>query len=163
MPERTLALVDGGARVLAASEIGPAIAGLDGGPTADPPASERTAPGPRPSGPPTGFTCPECTGPLWEVRRGDVVRYRCRVGHEFSEPAMVALQGTAVERALYTALEVLEERAELLRRVAEGRPREQETVRNGFLHAAEHADERAELIRRALAAGDDIGATDAPG
>ena len=60
--------------------------------------------------------------------RRRAVRYRCRVGHSYSEDAMVDAQGTAVEAALWTALEVLEERSELLRRLAkrmEGQPRTQ--------------------------------------
>ena len=78
----------------------------------------------RPDGPASGFTCPECSGALWELREGELVRYRCRVGHSYSEDAMVDAQGTAVEAALWTALEVLEERSELLRRLreADGEP-----------------------------------------
>ena len=72
----------------------------------------------RPDGPASGFTCPECSGALWELREGELVRYRCRVGHSYSEDAMIAAQGSAVEAALWTALEVLEERSELLRRIA---------------------------------------------
>ena len=68
--------------------------------------------------PTSGFTCPECSGALWELREGELIRYRCRVGHAYSEDAMVEAQGSAVEAALWTALEVLEERGELLRRIA---------------------------------------------
>jgi two-component system chemotaxis response regulator CheB len=157
MPERTLALVDGAARVLAAAEIGPAVASLDGaasGNDARVAAHREPHPAARPAGPPTGFSCPDCGGPLWDVHRGGVTRFRCRVGHEYSEDAMVAAQGSAVERAMYAALETLEERAELLRRVADGRPAEQEAIRRSFLREAEDADARAKLIRRALASGE---------
>ena len=47
----------------------------------------------RPDGPPSAFTCPECHGPLWEVSEGDLVRYRCRVGHAYSEDSMMVEQG----------------------------------------------------------------------
>ena len=50
--------------------------------------------------------------------RGEMIRYRCRVGHAYSEDAMVEAQGSAVESALWAALEILEERGELLRRIA---------------------------------------------
>ena len=104
----------------------------------------------RPSGPPSAFTCPECHGPLWEVSEGDLVRYRCRVGHAYSEDSMMIEQGSTVETALWSALEALEERAEFLGRMssrhAEHRPR----LHDRFAGAAEDARERAELIRRAL-------------
>jgi two-component system chemotaxis response regulator CheB len=73
----------------------------------------------RPDGPASGFTCPECNGALWELREGELLRYRCRVGHAYSEEAMVDAQGAAVEAALWAALEVLEERGELLHRLAQ--------------------------------------------
>ena len=37
----------------------------------------------RPDGPASGFTCPECSGALWELREGELVRH-CRVGHTYS-------------------------------------------------------------------------------
>jgi two-component system chemotaxis response regulator CheB len=106
----------------------------------------------RPAGPASGFTCPECSGALWEVKDGALARYRCRVGHTYSEDAMVEAQGQAVEAALWTALEVLEERGELLRRIAgrmEGTPR---SARR-FEESAREALDRAALIRRALSMG----------
>jgi two-component system, chemotaxis family, protein-glutamate methylesterase/glutaminase len=106
----------------------------------------------RPPGPPSSFTCPECSGALWELRDGALVRYRCRVGHTYSEDAMVEAQGEAVEAALWTALEVLEERGELLRRIAgrmEGKPRSERR----FQDAAREVGDRATLLRRALSMG----------
>jgi two-component system chemotaxis response regulator CheB len=152
MPATTLALVDGGARILTAQRIGEALAVLDdevekrevevSSPQAAP-CDER------PDGPATGLTCPECNGAIWEVREGAVTRYRCRVGHSYSEQSFVAEQGSAVEAALWAALEVLEERAELLRKIAEGRVSDS-GLRKRFTDAAADADARADLIRRAL-------------
>jgi two-component system chemotaxis response regulator CheB len=105
----------------------------------------------RPEGPASGFTCPECSGGLWELREGELVRYQCRVGHTYSEEAFIDHQADAVEAALWAALEVLEERGELLQgiaaRMSERNARSSERFRAG----AEEALERAELIRSALA------------
>jgi two-component system, chemotaxis family, protein-glutamate methylesterase/glutaminase len=152
MPERTLALVDGGAQILSAESIGRALANLDSDveqEEVEVPRLETAPEGDRPDGPATGFTCPECHGAIWTVREGDVTRYRCRVGHSYSEEAFVAEQGTAVEAAMWSALEALEERSELLRKIA-GRHMSSETLRRQFTDAADEADARAELIRRVL-------------
>src|SRR5262249_46273686 len=69
-------------------------------------------------GPPSSFTCPECSGTLYELTNGGRLRFRCRVGHAFSEDAMVEAQGDSAERALWTALRALEERAALMVRLA---------------------------------------------
>jgi two-component system chemotaxis response regulator CheB len=64
---------------------------------------------PQPAGPPSVFTCPECSGTLWEIKEGDLMRYRCRVGHAFTAESLVGKQNDAVEQALWTAVRVLEE------------------------------------------------------
>lgn len=107
----------------------------------------------RPEGPATGFTCPECSGALWELREGDLVRYRCRVGHAYSEDAMLTEQGHSVEAALWAALEVLEERAELLQRIAGRSAATHPRTRRRLEEGASDALARAELIRRALSGG----------
>jgi two-component system chemotaxis response regulator CheB len=108
----------------------------------------------RPAGPASGFTCPECSGAIWELREGDLVRYRCRVGHAYSEEAMVEAQSAAVEAALWSALEVLEERGELLRRIA-GRMADTPKSAQRFREGAREAERRAAVIRRVLAMGSD--------
>jgi two-component system, chemotaxis family, protein-glutamate methylesterase/glutaminase len=67
----------------------------------------------------SAFTCPECNGTLWELTDGDIIRYRCRVGHAYTEESFLAEHNGAVEAALWSALRSLEERAGLLRRLAE--------------------------------------------
>jgi chemotaxis response regulator CheB len=37
-----------------------------------------------PPGIPAVFACPECGGTLWEVLEGDLLRFRCRIGHAFT-------------------------------------------------------------------------------
>jgi two-component system, chemotaxis family, protein-glutamate methylesterase/glutaminase len=141
--------------VLPASEIGPALLRLlkplsvkeDAGMDVEPRLAESAA---RPDGPPSPFTCPECNGSLWELGEGDIVRYRCRVGHSYTEDAMVVEQGSAVEAALWSALEALEERAEFLRSVAARHGDQRPRLRDRFRGAAADALERAELIRHAL-------------
>jgi two-component system chemotaxis response regulator CheB len=105
----------------------------------------------RPEGPPSAFTCPECSGALWELRAGELVRYQCRVGHTYSEEAFVDGQASAVEAALWSALEVLEERGELLERIADRMANRHSRSAERFRQGAREALERADLIRRALA------------
>jgi two-component system chemotaxis response regulator CheB len=158
MPERALEAADGAARTLTAGEIGPELGRIAGrGPaiiqedeSMRDVSLERSRE--RPDGPPTGLTCPECSGALWAVPEASGrPRYRCRIGHAYSEDALVGAQGDRVEAALWSALEVLEERAELLERIAErhagGRPHTSQRLRA----AAADAMDRAELLRRALA------------
>jgi two-component system chemotaxis response regulator CheB len=67
-------------------------------------------------GTPAVYACPDCSGTLWEVRDGEMLRFRCRVGHAYSEESMVTAQN-AVEDALWVALRTMEERASLSRRL----------------------------------------------
>jgi two-component system, chemotaxis family, protein-glutamate methylesterase/glutaminase len=118
-------------------------------PPGDEPADPAVSPD-RPTGPASGFTCPECSGALWEVGDPQRVRYRCRVGHVYSEEALIDGQASSVEAALWAALEVLEERAELLLRVAARLDAHKPRSAQGFRTSAQNSAARAALIRRAL-------------
>lgn len=70
-------------------------------------------------GAPSTFTCPECQGPLWELRDGELLRFRCQVGHALSADSMLNGQQDVVERALWVALGAIQSRVALWDRIAE--------------------------------------------
>jgi len=63
-------------------------------------------------------TCPECGGPLWEMKSQGPCRYRCSIGHAYTAQALVTDQSKGIEEALWYALRTLEERANMLTRLA---------------------------------------------
>ena len=73
-------------------------------------------------GTPSVFTCPDCSGTLWIVDEESLLRFRCRVGHAYSTKAMLDAQGESLEAALWMAVRALQERRDLLLRVAENAP-----------------------------------------
>ena len=72
-----------------------------------------------PVGVPSPYACPDCHGVLSTVPDGELLRFRCRTGHAWTGESLVAQQDNDVEEALWTALRVLEERAEMSRRLAD--------------------------------------------
>lgn len=97
------------------------------------------------------FTCPECNGTLWETDDQGILRFRCRVGHVYSQDSMLAAQTDTVDRALWAALRSLEERAALTRRMAErARGRQQSFVARAFAERARVAQDHADIVRDLL-------------
>jgi two-component system chemotaxis response regulator CheB len=138
--------------VVPAAEMSALLTRLVRGPRPAAAAPEREPAEQRPSERPSGLTCPECGGALWDLHDGALVRYRCRVGHTYSQGAMVDAQGEAVEAALWTALELLEERGELLGDIADGMTRSPHGA-GRFRDSARETADRASLMRRALSMG----------
>jgi two-component system chemotaxis response regulator CheB len=102
-------------------------------------------------GTPSGFACPDCAGVLWEIHDGEMVRYRCRVGHAWSPTSLLAEQSKSLEVALWTAFRALEERAALAARTAERfRAKRREGAALRFEAQARRAKERSAMIRQVL-------------
>lgn len=93
-------------------------------------------------GAPSGFTCPDCGGALWETQDSGLARYRCRTGHAYSPESLIAEQSSGVDGAIWAALRSLEENADLARRMAD---RMQE---RGIARAEERYRERANEAER---------------
>jgi two-component system chemotaxis response regulator CheB len=104
-----------------------------------------------PLGIPSGFTCPECHGGLWEIEEDGFPRYRCRVGHGFSAETLLVSQRTDVETALWTAYRALEERVALFRRLADrAQTRQAGITAEHFRAEAADIGRQAELLRAVL-------------
>src|SRR5262249_23864590 len=84
--------------------------------TAEHPTSE-------PAGDQISVTCPECNGPLYEVRGGDLVQFECFVGHRFSPESLSEQHTEALELALWTAIRKLKERVVVHRELIERKKR----------------------------------------
>jgi two-component system, chemotaxis family, protein-glutamate methylesterase/glutaminase len=105
-------------------------------------------------GTPSGYSCPECHGALFEIEEGSLIRYRCRVGHAYGSETLLAEQNNSVEAALWSAFKALKERAALSRKLADrmvGRGTQRSAT--SFLEQAREADRMAENIAELLRSG----------
>jgi two-component system chemotaxis response regulator CheB len=104
-------------------------------------------------GRPSGFSCPDCNGVLWEIHDGELVRYRCRVGHAWSAESLLGQQTDQLDGALWMALRGLEEKAALARTMGDrARDRSSPLVARRFDDQADEARRAAALIRSLLEA-----------
>jgi two-component system chemotaxis response regulator CheB len=102
-------------------------------------------------GHPSGFGCPDCGGALWQIRDGDLVRFRCRVGHAWTSDGLVDRQDAALEAALWSALRALEESVALSDQMSHRfEKRGQPSMASRYRDAAALGSQRAEVIREVL-------------
>ncbi|MEO8287823.1 MAG: chemotaxis protein CheB [Chloroflexota bacterium] len=103
------------------------------------------------------FACPECHGTLWEMHDGNLLRFRCRVGHAYTADSMLAEHNESLEGALWAALRALEESASLSLRMAErARDQNHRHVVERFMAKANEAQANAELVRKLLMTQDEL-------
>jgi two-component system, chemotaxis family, protein-glutamate methylesterase/glutaminase len=105
-------------------------------------------------GVPSAFACPDCHGVLWESRDGELVRYRCRVGHAYLPLALADAQSERLEESLWIALRTLKESSALSKRMASrARERRMAQVAATYDTRATEADARAAVIEDVLKRG----------
>ena len=102
-------------------------------------------------GRPTRLSCPQCGGVLNEVTDEGSTRFRCQVGHAFTEDALMAAQNDELERALESAMRIHRDRVLLYRRM------QHQSEQQSMPHAAarwragaDESDHAATLISQAL-------------
>jgi two-component system chemotaxis response regulator CheB len=97
------------------------------------------------------LSCAECGGPLWKREAGDLTRYRCRVGHAYTESALLSAGGEAIESSIWAAVRLFDQRANILTTMAE-KDRAARRPRMVEHHAqlAGEAREHANVLRRLL-------------
>ncbi|SFM20641.1 chemotaxis protein CheB [Variovorax sp. OV329] len=69
-------------------------------------------------GTPSGLTCPDCGGALFELEGARPVRFRCHTGHAFSVSSLEQAQDDNTDQALRSGVRALQEKEILLRRLA---------------------------------------------
>lgn len=98
-----------------------------------------------------GFSCPDCNGSLFQIHDGDLVRFRCRVGHAWSSLALMAAQSESLDSALWMALRSLEDKAALSDQLADRAAERGNTLsRQRFLEKAAEARRSARVLQRLL-------------
>jgi two-component system, chemotaxis family, protein-glutamate methylesterase/glutaminase len=99
------------------------------------------------------LTCPDCGGVLTEYDENGAVRFRCQIGHQYSEQSLIALHPERLEYALWMAVRALKERADLSTRVAERfRNRGHSHTARRFERDAEQSREAMSTLRRTITA-----------
>ncbi len=94
------------------------------------------------------LTCPDCDGVMWEIDEGDLVRYRCHIGHAYTAELMALALDENLRRALGSALRTIEERVALMEKlrrqaVASRSP----LVSKTWDQMASELEEQAQVIR----------------
>jgi two-component system chemotaxis response regulator CheB len=82
-------------------------------------------------GPRSELTCPECSGPLWELRRARPSTYRCYLGHVVTGKSVADGRAGEIERGMWLAIRALEDRVDglaALARQARSDGREQDAL-----------------------------------
>lgn len=62
---------------------------------------------------PAPLVCPDCSGPLYEVKAGKLLQFQCIVGHSYSPMSLTQAHSDALERALWIAIRVMQEKLNL--------------------------------------------------
>jgi len=99
-------------------------------------------------GAPSAFACPECHGVLWEISDGEMLRFRCRVGHAYTAANLLEDQGSSIESTLGEALRALEESSSLARKMSQrfGNSR----ISGRYMEDAQSKEKHAAILREML-------------
>jgi two-component system, chemotaxis family, protein-glutamate methylesterase/glutaminase len=98
------------------------------------------------------LACPDCHGVMWEIDEGELVRFRCHVGHAYAAELMHLALDENLRRALGSALRALEERIALARRLHEhARSTQHDRLAETWLSKLHEFEQEAEVIRDSIA------------
>lgn len=90
----------------------------------------------------SAYSCPDCGGALWEIKEGDITRFRCHTGHVYTADELLERKRKELEDSFWVALRVLEERRNLLNKMAE------EERGKGWVKSSGNKEKRAEELEK---------------
>ena len=103
------------------------------------------------------LSCPDCGGVMWEIAEGDLLRYRCHVGHTYTADLMSVMTDENVRRSLGVALRALEERAALAKKLYnQASDRGDRLLANTWSARAQEFECEMKVIRDSIARVDEI-------
>ncbi len=117
---------------------------------------EKKASADRPKSVPSGeqipVSCPECNGPLFERKEGQLAHYQCFTGHAYSPDSLSEEHTEALERALWTAIRRLKERVVLHQELIKRKKRNkgEQELRTRLEESVVTAEKDVKLLRDVL-------------
>lgn len=96
----------------------------------------------------TAFTCPDCSGPLWQMSGQN--RFRCHVGHAYSVDSLLCEQDSQLESALWAGVRSLEARQKMLEALAQSEEDRGIDRPHGYREHARESKDYASRIRELL-------------
>ncbi len=100
---------------------------------------------------PVALTCPSCGGVLSSVKPEKPLRFRCQVGHAFAADVLAKEQEGRIDEAMRVALRIIEERVQLVQRMADdARARGHSAVAEMYHARAVEYRRQSEIIRQAV-------------
>lgn len=107
-----------------------------------------------PEGEKTDIICPDCSGVLVKFQSGEngqLLNFRCRVGHRFSLYSLAEKQADTTEAALWAAVRALEESISISQRMQEHARNTKDTLSmKRYAEREREAENHADTIRQIL-------------
>ena len=105
------------------------------------------------------LACPDCHGVMWEIEEGELVRYRCHVGHAYSAEIMSLALDENLRQAFGSALRALDERVALARKLeTQANTSGRTGIAKSWATKALEFEAEAKVIRDSIRRTDEIGA-----
>src|SRR5262249_6128935 len=96
-------------------------------------------------------------GAMWEIDEGDLVRYRCHVGHTYTADLMALALDENLRRALGSALRAMEERRALADKLQDQAERNgQSSLASSWARRSQEFQRELDVIRDAIVRLDEI-------
>jgi two-component system chemotaxis response regulator CheB len=94
---------------------------------------------------PSGFTCPECAGPLWRRGEGESA-FRCLIGHAYQLGSLLQAHDSDLDRTLWAAIRSFEQRANIAQMMSD-QAKGRGFQRRSEMHALRAEEARSHAMR----------------
>ncbi len=97
------------------------------------------------------LSCASCGGPLWKIKDTGIERYRCHVGHSFSQESLLLAQNENLEETLWVCLRTLEEKKVLMINIADSfKTKGSDQISRSYSDKIKEVDEHIKRLRELM-------------